>query len=476
MEFEFQKSACPCMETVLREVQNVEQTQEIKLSDGMPDIGRVLAAWGQTILRGKEWRSDSVSFSGGMMVWILYAPEDGSEERCIDGWIPFQMKWDLPERTEEGSIRIQCLTRFVDARSVSARKLMVRVGAAAMAEACVPKTAEIAAPAEPIEGVELLTSSYPVRMPREAGEKAFALDEELTLPESSPLPERLVYYCLHPRITEKKVLSNKVVFRGNGNLHVLYRSEEGQLHGWDFELPFSQLADLSGEHSGDAQADILLSPTSLELEVDDEGHMRLKCGIVGQYLISDREMLTLAEDAYSPGRELSVQTEQLEVPAILESRRETVYGEQSIPAEANLTADVSFLVDFPRQRRTQKGVEMEIPGSFLVLYYGEDGILHSATARWEGQCILNADENTVITAIPMPPEQMQASLGSGSVTVKGPDGKTFEVECDNVVNGIGFVPAPIAADDHKVYRVGTCEKWGNLRNVIWGAWDVCMHI
>ena len=74
MEFEFQKSACPCLETVLREVQNVEQTQEIKLSDGMPDIGRVLAAWGQTILRGKEWRSDSVSFSGGMMVWILYAP------------------------------------------------------------------------------------------------------------------------------------------------------------------------------------------------------------------------------------------------------------------------------------------------------------------------------------------------------------------------------------------------------------------
>ena len=45
-----------------------------------------------------------------------------------------------------------------------------------------------------------------------------------------------------------------------------------------------------------------------------------------------------------------------------------------------------------------------------------------------------------------------------------------------MVNGIGFVPAPIAPDDKKVHRVGTCEKWGNLRNVIWGAWDVCMHI
>ncbi len=62
MEFEFQKSACPCMETVLREVQNVEQTQEIKLSDGMPDIGRVLAAWGQTILRGKNGAATASPF------------------------------------------------------------------------------------------------------------------------------------------------------------------------------------------------------------------------------------------------------------------------------------------------------------------------------------------------------------------------------------------------------------------------------
>ncbi|MGM9550467.1 MAG: SPOCS domain-containing protein [Faecousia sp.] len=419
MELQFQKSTCSCLEAVLREVQNVEQTQEIKLPDGMPDIGRVLAAWGQTILRGKEWRSDSISFSGGMMVWVLYAPEDGSEERCIDGWIPFQMKWNLPERTEEGDIRIQCLPRFVDARSVSARKLMIRTGAAAIAQAYAPKTVEVAVPEETHEGVELLKSTYPVRLPREAGEKTFLLDEELMLPESSPLPEKLIYYGLRPKITEKKVLSNKVVFRGNGNLHVLYRSEEGQLHGWDFELPFSQLAELAGEHSGEAQTDILLSPTSLELEVDDEGHLRLKCGIVGQYLVTDREMLTLVEDAYSPGREMTVHAENLDLPAILENRRENIYGEQIIPTDANLTADVSFLADFPRQRRTQQGIEMELPGSFQVLYYGEDGILHSATARWEGNYVLSADENTVVSAIPMPPEQLQASLGNGSVTVKG---------------------------------------------------------
>ena len=92
MELQFQKSACSCLEPVVRDIQNVEQTQEIKLPDGMPDIGHVLAAWGQTILRGKEWRGDSISLAGGMMVWVLYMPEDGSAEQCLEGWIPFQMR------------------------------------------------------------------------------------------------------------------------------------------------------------------------------------------------------------------------------------------------------------------------------------------------------------------------------------------------------------------------------------------------
>ena len=65
---------------------------------------------------------------------------------------------------------------------------------------------------------------------------------------------------------------------------------------------------------------------------------------------------------------------------------------------------------------------------------------------------------------------------SAFLSAKQKDGTEIRIECDSVVNGIGFVPAPIAPDDHKVYRVGTCEKWGNLRNVIWGAWDVCMHM
>ena len=56
-------------------------------------------------------------------------------------------------------------------------------------------------------------------------------------------------------------------------------------------------------------------------------------------------------------------------------------------------------------------------------------------------------------------------------------GESTFVACDNVVNGVGFIPTPVGGKDNKqVHRVGDCVAIGNLRTVIWRAWDVCMKI
>ena len=56
MQLQFEKQEIPCLHTLKREVQSQEQTQEIRVSDGMPDIGCVIGAWGQVILRSKSGR------------------------------------------------------------------------------------------------------------------------------------------------------------------------------------------------------------------------------------------------------------------------------------------------------------------------------------------------------------------------------------------------------------------------------------
>jgi len=419
LELNFPKSVCRYLTHALREPQTQELTQEIRLSDGMPDVGRILSAWGQPVLRGKEWRSDEISVSGGVMVWVLYAPEDGTQPRTVESWIPFQMKWDLQGESREGTIRIQNLLRYVDARSTSARKIMLRVGAAALGEALVPREQEYSIPGEVPEDVQLLTNSYPVRLYMEAGEKSFLMDEDLTMPDSAPRPEKLVYYTMNPSVNDKKVMGDKVVFRGNGNLHVLYISEEGQLHSWDFELPFSQLGNLDETPGTDAQADVQMCITSLELELDDESHLRLKCGLLGQYLVDDRQLLNIVEDAYSTTRPSEVDTQMLELPAILEQRQQMIPMQQEIHQNADIIVDTTFLPDFPKQQRSWDRRNWQLQGQFKTLYYGEDRALQSASGRWEGEFGIPADEHSDVFADILPTSQPQAIAVGDAIRMTG---------------------------------------------------------
>lgn len=400
MELKFKKEPVSWMEPIVSRVQTQELTQELKLSDGMPDVGKVLCAWGQFVLRSKEWRSNGFSASGGMLVWVLYAPEDGSRPRCMHGWIPGQLQWDTPPDSPDGQIRICCLTRFVDARSVSPRKILVRAGIAALGEGLIRREGNTWAPGEADPDIQLLHRAYPVTLTTEAGEKAFQLEEELSLPPSAPEPEKLICATVQPEITEQKVLTSRFLFRGDLNLHVLYLSKEGQLHGWDFPVSFSKYDDLRQSHTADAQGEVLLMPTELDVELGEGGCFRLKCGMVGQYALQEPKMLRVVEDAYSPERELELRREQLEIPVILEEKQHNLVAEARIPQGGEVAADASYLPDYPKVRRTEDSAELEISGMFQVLSYNPEGMLQSGTGRWEGKRSIPAHPNCEVRVIP----------------------------------------------------------------------------
>lgn len=417
MELEFQKVPLEYMNCVVSQVHNSEQTQEIRLGDGMPDVGRVIGAWGQCVLRGKEWHRDYFGCSAGMMIWVLYAPEDETQPQVISSWIPFQMRWELPADTREGQMLISCLPRFVDARSVSPRKIMVRAGMAALGEGYVRESADLYEPAGNRGNLQLRMKHFPVRLVKETGEKSFLLDEELIVPESVSVPEKIIYCTMDAKLNDSRVLSDKLAFRGIGQLHLVFQGVSGQLHTWDFELPFSQYAELEGIYGNDAQSDIRLEVTSLEPERMEDGRIRLKCGLAAQYRISDRETLEVAVDAYDPAREVDLQRQELMIPAVGEDWKENIHGESSISADANISVDERFLPDFPAVRRSGGDSVMTFPGTFQLLYYGTDGKLHGSSTRWEGETRINMQADTALLGYPMNPETM-AMPGNGDMQLR----------------------------------------------------------
>jgi hypothetical protein len=408
MELKFDKRGIGYLKPLLQEVQAQEQTQELRLTDGMPDIGRILGTWGQVILRGKEWRGDSAACNGGVMAFVLYAPEDGSTLRTMETWIPFQMKWNMEDGHRDGELRVQCLMRFLDARSVSPRKIMLRCGISGRMEAFRRETAMLAVPGEVPEDVQLLKNRYPLRFPKAAGEKTFQLEENLPLPNV----RELVSYQLTPRLSEVRLLSGRLVLRGGAIVHLVYLNGEGKPESRDLEFPISQLAEPEGEFSPDAQGMAVMAVTNLEAELTEGDQFRLKAGLLAQYGIDDREMVELVEDVYSPRREVEPRRETLELPRILEQKQVAVPVRQTLRQQAVQIADVTYLPDFPVQRRSE-GFQAELPGSFQVLFYDENGALNGTTAGTEENWDMPLGDNARVEATVLPGMAPAANAGSG---------------------------------------------------------------
>ncbi|MBR5223162.1 MAG: FAD-dependent oxidoreductase [Clostridia bacterium] len=79
-------------------------------------------------------------------------------------------------------------------------------------------------------------------------------------------------------------------------------------------------------------------------------------------------------------------------------------------------------------------------------------------------------------SVPVHLETKLNSINDGSITVTDKDGKQFDIACDSVIMSVGYNPTPLAKKGGKVHVIGDAANVGNLRTVIWGAWDVCMKL
>lgn len=424
METQFQKTVCAYLENAVYQLQDQEQTQELRLPDGMPDIGRVLGVWGQPLVRSKEWQSDSVRVNCGVMTWILYAPEDGSAPRCLQAWIPFQQSFAHTCGNREGVMQVQCSLRSVDARIISNRKLMLRSVINVLAQAWVDAKTEIYKACDLPADVCMLTNTYLPRLLKEAGEKPFVIDEELTLPPSAVEPESIVRYDLRWELIDRKVLTDKLVFRGAGVIHILYLDADASLHSCDLEVPVSQYCNLTGEYPDDASVDVSVAITGLELDKDPEGHLRLKAGLTGQYTIYACEQVALVQDAYSPRREVSVKLEQLQLPAVLDRDNVRISVQQRVAPELGKIADVAFYPDQPRCTREQDRLCADLGGVFHILSEDQEGQLNPVQLRWQEKHTLEAAPESWVQMWAVP----SGTIQSGDMSQEG------SIACDVILS------------------------------------------
>lgn len=97
----------------------------------------------------------------------------------------------------------------------------------------------------------------------------------------------------------------------------------------------------------------------------------------------------------------------------------------------------------------------------------------------KGVCLANSSylrEWFALNKVPVYLETSLREVRDGAIVCQKKDGENVEIACDSVISCAGYIPAPLADGKCKVYLVGDYEAVGNLRTVIWKAYEVAMKI
>ncbi|MFA5422144.1 MAG: FAD-dependent oxidoreductase [Bacilli bacterium] len=97
----------------------------------------------------------------------------------------------------------------------------------------------------------------------------------------------------------------------------------------------------------------------------------------------------------------------------------------------------------------------------------------------KGVCLANSSflrEYFALHKVPVYLETKVSEVKDDGLVGIDKDGEIVNIKADSVIMSIGFTPTPVAKESSKVQLVGDCLSVGNLRSVIWRAWDVGMRL
>lgn len=118
--------------------------------------------------------------------------------------------------------------------------------------------------------------------------------------------------------------------------------------------------------------------------------------------------------------------------------------------------------------------ELALQGREVVIVEMKDDLVSQ-----KGVCLANSSylrEWFALHQIPVYLETTLKEVRENKIICRTKEGKEIEIACDSVISSAGYLPAPLTTEKKHVHLVGDCHQVGNLRTVIWRAYEVAMKI
>nr|WP_297704605.1 FAD-dependent oxidoreductase [uncultured Butyrivibrio sp.] len=121
--------------------------------------------------------------------------------------------------------------------------------------------------------------------------------------------------------------------------------------------------------------------------------------------------------------------------------------------------------------------ELALQGRNPIIVEMKDDIISQ-----KGVCLANSSylrEWFDLYRVPIYLETTLKEVWEDCIVCADKEGKEFTIECDSVISSAGYIPNPLVKPNERESNmdyVGDCKEIGNLRTVIWRAYEVAMRI
>lgn len=286
------------------EVLQFEEQTDLIIPDVNPDALSVITAAGNCCISEKQLRKERVTLSGDVMFTVMYRPENSSGCVQIGGKLPYSEILNLKEGKEEdllfASVELMELRPVI----LNSRKIGIQcrlsMSACAYQRETVWLTQDVNA--LPEEGIQKRVTREQQTLLVAVSEKQLSFSEEIRMVSGEASPgDQLLRTELQWNTEDVKVLSKKIMLRGNVQVRAVLMAKEGNVRTSEYALPFSQIIE-SGEVRTDCQTEVNYSTVQMQSKLDvREDGTYLVCKLAGSAFLEvyQEQEICVVSDLYS---------------------------------------------------------------------------------------------------------------------------------------------------------------------------------
>ncbi len=352
--------------------QQREVSTEVIVPDTRADVYTVLSTSGRCQLRQKTLQADRVVLEGAVELEALCQEEEAGQWQIVRGSAPFSLEVEAVGCTEDSVAQLRLELLRCDTRIRNPRKLQLQAQLFVQVQAFRRESLTVSESAVggEEEDLQLLTESAELELLRTVCEKKLSAADQVQLEQ----PGELLHYAVSWQQEEQRVLSGKVLLRGNAILQTVCVRQDSLLR-QEYAIPFSQVAECEGAEPGDT---VSVDYQTLQTQVTlPEGETQiLSCNLTGTatLCLSRKLRLQVLRDLYSTRFQTDSAVEQLACPAWR-------CFEESIPVQdtCQLQEPAAQVLDCRAQARGFVGEQGRMGGVYTlrVLYRCPEGRLHT---------------------------------------------------------------------------------------------------